>query len=76
MNIIGLILMAAGACIGIYVGVWYCFIGGIVDIIESVRATDLSSMSVAIGFVKIMGSSIAGWVSAICLMIPGYKMLK
>jgi len=73
---IGILLMFAGACLGAYVGVWVCFIGGIVDVVTEIRAVDLSAMNVAIGIAKVFFAGVAGWLSAIGLILPGYVMVQ
>ena len=74
--IIGLILVVCGVALGLYVGVWVCFIGGIMDVIEAIRATDLIAMDVAIGVAKVVFAGLAGWLSAVFLALPGIAMVK
>jgi len=75
-NVIGFLLVLCGIIFGVYVGVWLCFIGGIVDIIEQVCAESIDSMGLAIGIVKMMGASGAGGVSSLVFIGPGIVMLK
>ena len=74
--IIGLLLIVAGICLGLYVGLWLCFIGGIMDIINAVRAETLVKATVGWGVVKIMFAGFLGWVCALVLIIPGKMMLE
>ena len=74
-EIIGLIMCITGALLGLYVGVWVCFIGGIVDVITQVRAEHLSAVGVAIGIAKVMFAALGGWLSAILLIIPGWAIM-
>lgn len=74
--IIGLAMIVGGIVLGLYVGVWVCFIGGIVDIIQEIRAEQLEVMGVAFGILKIICAGIAGWASAVVLAIPGGIILK
>lgn len=69
---LGLILCLAGILFGIYVGVWWAFIGGIVDVIIQIRAPELSALAVAIGVAKIVFAIPIGWVTAFACIIPGY----
>ena len=73
---IGLLLMFVGVCLGVYVGVWVCFIGGIVDLITEIRADDLAAPNVAFGIAKVMFAGVAGWLSAMGLILPGYVMVQ
>ena len=61
--IIGILLFILAICAGLYVGVWLCFIGGIVQIIEEIRAEELSALSVAIGVARIFFAGLAGWIT-------------
>jgi len=73
---IGLLLMVAGIVLGLWAGVWWAFIGGIVDIIQQVRAPELSALTIAVGVAKIVFAGAIGAFSAMLLVIPGYVMLK
>ena len=73
---IGFAMIATGIILGIYVGVWHCFIGGIVDVIQQIRAEELKALSVAIGIAKILFAGAAGWLSALIFIIPGAGILK
>jgi len=76
MKALGFILCAFGVCLGLYTGVWVCFIGGIVDVIEQVRAEQLDSMIVACGVAKVMFSSFAGWLTAIVPFTLGAALMQ
>lgn len=76
MKVVGVLLILAGVVVGLYAGVWWAFIGGIVDILNEVRAPELSSINVAIGVAKVVFSGFIGWVSGMLLMVPGVAMLQ
>ena len=71
---VGIALMIAGAVTGLYFGVWWAFIGGIVDVIREVRATELSATAVALGVAKVFFAGAIGWASALALIVPGYAI--
>ena len=73
---IGILLMLSGLALGAYVGVWVCFIGGIVGAIEQIQAEHINALQVAINVAKIFGAGLAGALSAICLIVPGRAMLS
>jgi hypothetical protein len=75
-QVIGLLLIVVGVALGLYVGLWWAFIGGIVDIITEVKAPDLSAMNVAIGVAKILFAGFCGVLSASILVLPGAAMVK
>ena len=69
MKLIGWTLLFGGIGLGIYVGFWLMFIGGIVQIIDSIKH-DVNALEIAIGFIKIWCAGIVGWVSGmICCAI-------
>ncbi len=74
-TVIGILMVLGGVVLGLYVGVWLCFVGGLVDIIETIKAPEIDAMKVAIGAVKILFTGVAGGLSAILLIIPGQVML-
>lgn len=51
-KIIGILIAIAGIALGIYVGVWLMFIGGIVQIVNSINP--LNGLGIALGIVRIV----------------------
>jgi len=74
--IIGVVLVLCGVAFGIWAGLWWAFIGGIVGIIEAVQATPIDAMGIAIGIAKVVFAAAIGWISALLLIVPGVSMLK
>lgn len=74
-TILGVLLLVLAVPVGLYVGVWLCFILGIVQVIEAVKATPIESMGVAVGIFRIIGSIVIGIFSVIIMVIPGYAMI-
>lgn len=74
-KLIGVLLIVCGIAFGAYVGGWLCFIGGIVQVIEQIRAVTLVPLEVAIGIFKVICSGVAFGLTAMCFVIPGFKML-
>lgn len=75
-NVIGILLMVAGVAVAVYVGLWVCFIGGIVQCIEAVKATPVDAWGIAFGVVRIVFAGFAGVITAFFAIIPGFAMLK
>lgn len=75
MAVLGILMIVVGVVFGVWAGVWWAFIGGIVDVIQAVRAPDLVAMDVAIGVSKVVFSGVIGWAAAAFFMIPGVAML-
>jgi hypothetical protein len=75
-NVAGVALIVCGLAFGLYVGLWLCFIGGIVQIVEAVTATPVQGLDIAIGIVRIIFAGAAGVISAFVAFIPGAAMLN
>jgi uncharacterized membrane protein len=74
-TVLGILLIVAGVIFGLWVGVWWAFIGGIIDIVNVIRATDLDAMNLAIGIAKVMFAGVAGTLSAYLGIIPGLALI-
>ncbi len=74
-NVLGLLLIITGIILSFYVGVWVCFIGGLLEIIEAVRAEYLVTIDIAIGAAKMLFAGFCGGLSGYSCIIPGYLML-
>lgn len=74
--IVGLCLVLGGIAFGLYAGVWWALIGGIVDVITEIRAPELSALNVAIGVAKVLLCGVIGQVAAVVLIAPGVALLR
>jgi hypothetical protein len=74
--IVGLVLVVCGIALGLYAGVWWAFIGGIVDVITEIRAPELSALGIAIGVAKVLFAGLIGWLSALVLILPGVAFIQ
>lgn len=72
--VLGTLMMIAGIAVGLYAGLWWAFIGGIVDVISAIRAPELVAMDVGIGVAKVMFAGVIGGVSGIIAVFPGYAL--
>ncbi len=76
-EIVGLIMIIAGIALGLYVGLWLCFVGGIVQIINAIKSPEaVMAMNIVVGILRIVIASVAGWASATFLIAPGYVLLS
>ena len=70
--VFGILMIVGGIALAIYLGIWVCFIGGIVEIINEIRSSQpVVAMNIAWGILRIVISGAVGWGSAILLVIPG-----
>ncbi|BDU72333.1 hypothetical protein [Mesoterricola silvestris] len=71
-KIIGVLIIVCGIALSLYLGVYVCLIGGIVQIIEAVKQTPVPTLDVAWGIVRVLLSSLVGWGSfALCFVTGG-----
>lgn len=74
--ILGLGLIIVGIVLGLYAGLWWAFVGGIIDMIQGLTASPIDAQTVAWGVVRILFSGFIGWMSALICLIPGVALLK
>lgn len=60
-QIIGVLITLCGATAGLYIGGYLMFIGGIIDIIEQIKADEIDAAILAFGIGKFMLSGLVGW---------------
>lgn len=75
-TVIGILMIVAAIVFGIWAGLVWAFIGGIVDIINALKADEIEAITIAIGVVKVMFAGLIGWASAMLLMLPGLALLN
>jgi uncharacterized membrane protein len=76
--LMGIVLVLAGIVLGVYVGVWVMFVGGIVAVVEAIKADPVNSLGIAWGIVRIVFASTAtvAIISFWLLALPGVALLK
>jgi uncharacterized membrane protein len=73
-KVFGVLLLIAGIAAGVYAGLWWAFVGGIVQVIEAFQATPIDAMDVALGVLRVMCSGFIGGLVAFVACVPGYVM--
>jgi len=71
MKLIGALIIVAGVLLGLYLGLWVCLIGGIVQLVEACKADPVSSLGIAFGIVRILIASVVGWVTVVVVGFVG-----
>lgn len=66
-KIIGILIAIIGIALGIYVGVWLMFIGGITQIISSINP--LNGLGIALGIARIIFCEVGGLVAWLGIVI-------
>jgi hypothetical protein len=72
-HMIGFVLIGIGILLGLYVGIWVMFVGGIVQFITSLNP--LNTLGIAYGLVRFLLASLTGWVTAIVPFCLGKYLL-
>jgi hypothetical protein len=73
--IAGLVVITIGIGVGIYFGLWWAFIGGIIDVVTALKSDDISAAAVAFGVAKVVFASLIGWVSFGLFFLTGKALL-
>lgn len=58
-KVLGVLLIILGIGLGVYVGGYLLFVGGVVQLIEGIKIVE--ALSIAVGLLKIMFAAITGW---------------
>ena len=74
-NLLGLLMIIGGVALGLYVGLWLMFIGGIVGIIEIVQSGEIEALPIALNIAKVFFATFVGTVSAYTLIVPGFLLM-
>jgi hypothetical protein len=79
MKIIGFLMVVGGVLLGLYVGIWLMFIGGIVGLVNIVQNVQngvaIEALSVAINIAKIVFAGFVGGLSGYLIVMPGFYMM-
>ena len=74
-QILGLAMIVMGILVGLYVGVWIFFLGGIIALVEMIQQDSLTVASAILNVLRIL---VAGFVGAVCawaLILPGCQIV-
>jgi len=74
--LIALALIFGGIITGLYFGLWWAFIGGIIAVIEQVRAPHIDALVMALGIARIIFSGFIGTIVGYAMILPGVALLK
>lgn len=72
---IGNALIIIGVAVGLYCGIWWAFVGGIIVVAEELRSVELDWINMALGIARIIFAGGIGYASAFCFIIPGWLMV-
>ena len=66
-QMLGILIAIVGITLGIYVGVWLMFIGGITQIVNSINP--VNGLGIAFGIVRIIFGGIGGFIAWLGVVI-------
>ena len=78
-TILGILGIIAGVALGLYVGVWLMFVGGILGIVNFIQLMidgNTDGMLLAISIVKLVFSGAVGAISFYVLALPSIALLS
>ncbi len=74
------LLFIIGVVVGLYVGVWVLFVGGILGFVSAVNqlidGTGLDGMLIVWSTLKMMFASFVGYISGMIFIVPAVTILK
>jgi len=80
MKALGILMVIAGVVLGLYVGIWIMFIGGIVGLVNvvviAVDGGGIDGLQVGLNVAKIVFTGLIGTLSAMALVIPGMAIIS
>jgi hypothetical protein len=74
-NVFGALMVLAGVLIGLYVGIWLMFVGGVFNIVEFAQGDFQEYAVLGWGIVKIMLAGFIGQICAMTFILPGMAIL-
>ena len=74
-KIIGGMMIGIGIAFGLYAGLWWAFVGGIMDIINAIKAPELVALDVVLGVVKVVFAGAIGVISTVIAVFPGWAII-
>jgi hypothetical protein len=71
---LGISIMLAGVAAGIYLGFWWAFVGGIVAIIQEIKADELNAVALSSGVARVFLAGVIGVAVAIPSVAIGFLL--
>ncbi len=76
-QIVGVLMILGGIAFGLYVGLWVCFIGGIVQFINEIKSPEaVVAMNIAWSITRIVFAGLFGWLAGLLFILPGLAMVE
>jgi hypothetical protein len=75
-QLFGALLVVIGICFGLYIGIWWGFIGGIVAVVEAVKATEVIPSEIAYGVGRVVFCQLLGLAAGALFVLPGMVLCQ
>lgn len=73
----GAFLIFLGIVLGLYMGLWWAFIGGMMQVLQQfIQTAPIDALTVSLGVAKVVFAAAIGWVSGMLLVIPGFAFVN
>jgi hypothetical protein len=80
-KLLGLLIVIGGIVLGVWLGIFVCFIGGIIQVLSGLPhqtlggLVPLNATGIAFGVAKILFSGLVGWTSGIVVVGFGAALM-
>ena len=71
----GVVLFFTGIALGLYLGVWWAFVGGVLTVYEGAAAVPVDLWLVSFGLIKFTLASVIGYASAAACIVPALLLM-
>lgn len=75
-QLIGSLLVVGGICLGLYIGIWWGFVGGIVAAVEAFKAPEVIPYDVAAAIARIFFCQFLGFAAGVLPVLVGAAMCQ
>ena len=73
--LVGLLVILGGVALGVYVGGYLLFIGGIIQVVTACTAAEVSAVAVVWGVAKVLSATFVGSLSAFVVTVLGLGIM-
>ncbi|MNL99721.1 hypothetical protein D3C76_02080 [compost metagenome] len=74
-KILGIISIIFGIVSGLYVGLWWAFIGGIIQLVDAFNSSPIVGKDIAVGFARVFLATTVGELIAGLFIMAGITLI-
>jgi len=75
-QVMGVLCIIGGLLLGLYIGIWVCLIGGIIQVVTVIRAPELDAALLAYGIARVLCAGPCGGLTFFLCAIVGRVLLE